>query len=253
MSLTGKTTLICGGVKNLGAAIARTFAAEGAVLFLHFNSASSKADAEKIVAELSPKTTVKVYQGDLTTASAVQKLFKAVLADTPDHKLDIVINTVGKVLKKPLVSITEAEYDSMFAINSKAAFLITQLAAENLNAGGQIINTVTSLLAAYTGFYTSYAGSKAPVEDFTKGLSKELMPKEISVNCVAPGPMDTPFFYPQEGEDAVAFHKSSAMGGRLTKVEDIAPIYKFLCTEGKWINGQVSNRTRPRRWKVDGW
>jgi NAD(P)-dependent dehydrogenase (short-subunit alcohol dehydrogenase family) len=243
MSLKGKATLICGGVKNLGAAIARNFAAEGAVLFLHYNSASSKADAEKILAELSPKTKVKVYQGDLTTAAAVKKLFDAVLADAPNGKLDIVINTVGKVLKKPLTSISEAEYDSMFAINSKAAFFISQLAAENVNPGGQIINTVTSLLAAYTGFYTSYAGSKAPVEDFTKGLSKELMDKEISVNCVAPGPMDTPFFYPQEGEDAVAFHKSSAMGNRLTKVDDIAPIFRFLCTEGRWINGQVSSRT----------
>lgn len=237
-TLNGKVTLICGGVKNLGAAIAHVFADSGAQLALHYNSASSKADADKIVAELSSKTKVKIYQGDLTTQAAVQKLFQSVLADF-DNRLDVVINTVGMVLKKPLADITEAEYDKMFAVNSKSAFFITQEAARHVSNGGKIINTATSLLAAYTGFYTSYAGSKAPVEAFTKGLSKELMGKQISVNCVAPGPMDTPFFYPQEGKDAVEYHKSSAMGGRLTDVGDIAPIYKFLCTEGAWINGQT--------------
>lgn len=240
MALVGRVTLICGGVKNLGAAIATLFASEGAPLALHYNSASSKAAAEKLQAQVSqdhPQLPVKIYQGDLTTAKAVRELFAAVLKDF--DTLDIVINTVGMVLKKRLEDISEEEYDQMFAVNSKAAFFITQEAAKHVREGGKIINTVTSLLAAYTGYYTSYAGSKAPVEDFTKGLSKELMPKKISVNCVAPGPMDTPFFYPQEGEDAVAFHKSSAMGNRLTAVADIAPIYKFLCTEGTWINGQT--------------
>ena len=132
----------------------------------------------------------------------------------------------------------------MFGVNSKAAFFITQEAAKNVKEGGKIITIVTSLLAAYAPFYTAYQGSKAPVEWFTKGLSKELMPKRISVNAVAPGPMDTPFFYPQESEDAVAFHKSSAMGGRLTAIEDIAPIVKFLCADGSWINGMLFLNSR---------
>lgn len=98
---------------------------------------------------------------------------------------------------------------------------------------------VTSLLAAFTGLYTSYAGSKAPVEHFTRGAAKELQPRGISVSAVAPGPMDTPFFYPQESPEAVAFHKSQALGGRLTDTKDIAPIVRFLVTEGGWITGQT--------------
>jgi NAD(P)-dependent dehydrogenase (short-subunit alcohol dehydrogenase family) len=70
--------------------------------------------------------------------------------------------------------------------------------AVNVKEGGKLITIVTSLLAAFTGYYTSYAGSKAPVEHFTRGVSKELMGKRVSVNSIAPGPMDTrkPFSSP---------------------------------------------------------
>lgn len=189
MSLSGKVTLITGGGKNLGATIAKLFAADGSHLALHYNSPSSKQSTEKVAKDLSSahSITVKIYQGDLTSASAVRSLFDAVSKDF--NQIDIVINTVGMVLKKPLAEISEEEYDKMFAINSKSAFFITQEAAKRVKDGGKIINTVTSLLAAYTPLYTSYQGSKAPVEFFTKGLSKELMPRGISVNAVAPGPM----------------------------------------------------------------
>lgn len=240
MSLQGKTTFIAGGGKNLGASIATLFAAAGSSLAIHYNSESSRSSAQELATSLSAQhknVVIKVYQGDLTTGKNVQGLFNAVLQDF--GHLDIVINTIGMVLKKPLCELTEAEYDHMFAVNSKSAFLVAQEAAKRINDGGRIVNTVTSLLAAYTPFYSSYQGSKAPVEYFTKALSKELMSRGITVNAVAPGPMDTPFFYPQESPEAVEFHKSSAVGGRLTTVDDIAPIFKFLCTEGAWINGQT--------------
>lgn len=76
-------------------------------------------------------------------------------------------------------------------VNSKSAFLILKAGAQHVADGGKIITIVTALLAAFTGFYTSYAGSKAPVEHFTRGVAKELQPRGISVNAVAPGPMDT--------------------------------------------------------------
>lgn len=125
------------------------------------------------------------------------------------------------------------------SINSKAAFFILKAAAAHVEDGGSIISLVTALLGAFTGFYTSYAGSKAPVEHFTRGVCKELQGRRVSVNNVAPGPMDTPFFYPQEAPEAVEFHKSNGMGNRLTMVQDIAPLIRFLCTEGGWITGQT--------------
>ncbi|OAQ70068.1 short chain dehydrogenase reductase [Pochonia chlamydosporia 170] len=240
MSLKGKTALITGGAKNLGAEIAKELAGLGANLALHYNSPKSKEDAvkfEKLLKEKYPGIKFQFYQADLTTEAAVNKLFDSVKKDF--GKIDIVVNTVGKVLKKPIGEISEAEYDEMFAVNSKSAFFILKAGAKNVEDGGKLITIVTALLAAFTGFYTSYAGSKAPVEHFTRGVAKELQPRGISVNAVAPGPMDTPFFYPQESPEAVAFHKSQAIGNRLTKIEDIAPIIRFLVTEGGWITGQT--------------
>ncbi|KKK22335.1 short-chain dehydrogenase [Aspergillus ochraceoroseus] len=207
---------------------------------LHYHSASSQNDAATLEAELRqkyPDLKVTVYQGDLTSAAAVTKLFQEVLQEF--GKIDIVVNTIGKVLKKPITEITEEEYDSMFAINSKTAFFVLKEAAIHVSDGGKIITIVTALLGAFTGYYTSYAGSKAPVEHFTRGVCKELQSRQVSVNNIAPGPMDTPFFYPQESPEAVAFHKSNGMGNRLTMVEDIAPLALFLCTGGAWITGQT--------------
>lgn len=116
MSLTGKVALVTGGVKNLGAETAKELAWQGANLALHYNSASSKANATELEAELKqkfPALKVAFYQADLTTASAVSVMFQSVLKDF--GKIDIVINTVSKVLKKPITEISEEEYDSMFA------------------------------------------------------------------------------------------------------------------------------------------
>ncbi|KAI5459659.1 hypothetical protein BGZ63DRAFT_511141 [Mariannaea sp. PMI_226] len=239
-SLKGKTALITGGAKNLGAEIALALAPLGADLALHYNSPSSKDDAVKLqetLSRLHPDCKVRFYQGDLTTEAAVDQLFASTLKDF--GRVDIVVNTVGKVLKKPIIDISEAEYDSMFAVNSKCAFLVLKAGAKHVKDGGKIVTVVTSLLAAFTGYYTSYAGSKAPVEHFTRGVAKELQPRNISVNAVGPGPMDTPFFYPQESPEAVEFHKSQAIGGRLTDIKDIAPLIRFLVTEGGWITGQT--------------
>ncbi|WP_163598997.1 SDR family oxidoreductase, partial [Klebsiella pneumoniae] len=86
--------------------------------------------------------------------------------DTKQHfgGIDIAINTVGKVLKKPFLETTEQEFDSMSDINSKIAYFFIQSAGRHLNNGGKICSIVTSLLAAYTGFYSTYEGLKAPVE-----------------------------------------------------------------------------------------
>lgn len=82
------------------------------------------------------------------------------------------------------------------SINSKSAFLILQAGSKYVEDGGSIITIVTALLAAFTGFYTSYAGSKAPVEHFTRGASKELQGRQVRVNAIAPGPMDTREYTP---------------------------------------------------------
>ena len=110
--------------------------------------------------------------------------------------------------------------------------------------GGKVISIVTSLLGAFTDGYSTYAGGKAPVEHFTRAAAKEFADRGISVNNIAPGPMDTPFFYPAEGADAVAYHKSAAaLSGfsktGLTDIKDIVPWIRLLVSEGWWMTGQT--------------
>lgn len=243
-SIKGKTVLIAGGAKNLGGLIARDLAAQGAkAVAIHYNSAATKSAADETVAAVKAAgADAAAFQADLTTAAAMSKLFADTVARFGNP--DIAINTTGMVLKKPFAEITEAEYDTMFAINAKAAFFFIKEAGKHLSDNGKLVTLVTSLLGAYTPFYAAYAGAKAPVEHFTRAASKELGARGISVTAVGPGPMDTPFFYGQEASDAVAYHKGAAALSSfsktgLTDIEDIVPLVRFLVSDGWWITGQT--------------
>lgn len=243
-SIEGKIAIIGGGAKNLGGLIARDLAAHGAkAIAIHYNSAATEANAQATVAALKAAgTEAAAFQANLTTAGAVEKLFDD--ATALFGRPDIAINTVGKVLKKPMAEISEAEYDEMTAVNSKAAFFFIKEAGKHLNDNGKIVTLVTSLLGAFTPFYASYAGTKAPVEHFTRAAAKELGERGISVNAIGPGPMDTPFFYPAEGADAVAYHKTASALSKfsktgLTDIQDIVPWIRMLVSEGWWMTGQT--------------
>lgn len=234
----GKVVLIAGGGKNLGALLSRNFAAKGAKLAIHYNSESSRAESEKTLSNVHALgAEAFLFQGDLTKVANLTKFFD--MAVSKFGGIDIAINTVGMVLKKPFVDTTEEEYDTMSDVNSKAAYFFLQEAGKKVNENGKICTILTSLLAAYTGLYSTYAGMKAPVEHFTRAASKEFGERGISVTAVAPGPMDTPFFYGQESDDAVAYHKSASALGGLTDIKDIAPLVEFLVTDGWWITGQT--------------
>jgi NAD(P)-dependent dehydrogenase (short-subunit alcohol dehydrogenase family) len=243
-SIRGKVALIAGGAKNLGGLIARDLAQQGAAaVVIHYNSAASKADAEATVAAVQAAGAKAVaLQGDLTSAAAVERLFADAIAAV--GRPDIVINTVGKVLKKPIAEISEAEYDEMSAVNAKTAFFFLKEAGKHVNDNGKVCTLVTSLLGAFTPFYASYAGTKAPVEHFTRAAAKEFGARGISVTAIGPGPMDTPFFYPAEGADAVAYHKTAAALSPhsrtgLTDIEDVVPFIRHLVSDGWWITGQT--------------
>ncbi|MGY6769049.1 SDR family oxidoreductase [Komagataeibacter sp. NFXK3] len=243
-TIKGKTVLITGGAKNLGALVAHDLAAHGAkAIAIHYHSAATKPEAEKTLAALKAAGVHAVaFQADLTANGAVAKLFADTVAAI--GRPDIAINTVGQVLKKPIAETAEAEFDAMFAVNTRVAYFFIKEAGIHLNDNGKLLTLVTSLLGAYTPFYSTYAGSKAAVEHFTRAASKEYGARGISVNAIGPGPMDTSFFYGQEAPEAVAYHKSAAALSPfsrtgLTEIEDIAPYIRFIVSEGWWMTGQT--------------
>ncbi|MBB6173363.1 NAD(P)-dependent dehydrogenase (short-subunit alcohol dehydrogenase family) [Nocardiopsis mwathae] len=237
-SLSGKTVLVAGGAKNLGGLVSRTVARDGADVIVHYHSDATEPDAEATVEAVQAAGAKAVaVQGDLTRVEEVERLFAT--AKDRFGGIDVAVNTAGMVLRKPIVETTEDEYDRMADINAKAAYFFIREAGRHLNDNGKVITILTSLLAAFTDGYSTYAGGKAPVEHYARAAAKEFADRGISVNNVAPGPMDTPFFYGQETPERVEFHKSQALGNQLTKIEDIVPLVRFLATDGWWITGQT--------------
>lgn len=243
-TLQGKVAVIAGGGKNLGALIAHQCVDAGArAVAVHYHSASSQADADQTVAALIAKgAQAFAFQGDLSVVANNVRLFD----ETRQRfgQVDVAVNTAGVVIKKPILDVTEDDYEKSFAANSKAAFFFIQQAGRTLADEGSIVTIVSSLLAAYTDSYAIYPGSKAPVEHYTRAASKEFGARGINVNAIGPGPMDTPFFYGQESQASSAYHASAAALSKfskkgLTDIEDIAPIVRFLVTEGWWITGQT--------------
>lgn len=236
--LKGKVAVVAGGAKNLGALVATDLAGLGADVFIHYHDSKSDAQAQELMDKLKKMgRRTGFVTGDLDDPAVAEKLFTECKSQL--GRVDVAVNTVGQVLKKPILDIKPDEVQSMFNSNAISAFYFIQSAGRHLEDGGKIVTLSTTLLAALTPAYSLYQASKAPVDYYTRAAAKEFGARGISVNSVNPGPMDTPFFYGQETPESVAYLKSASINGELTKIEDIAPIIRFLVTEGWWITAQT--------------
>ncbi|MGJ3242869.1 MAG: SDR family oxidoreductase [Opitutales bacterium] len=237
--LKGKVAVIFGAAKNMGRAFAVSLASRGASVVIHYRSTSSEADAHetaKLVEGAGGKSLI--VSGDLATSYTVTEIFSEVKSEL--GRVDFVINCAGVVIKKPFVEYTDEDFERSFDANAKAAFFVMREAAKCIEDNGRIVSLGTSLLGAFTGYYGVYAGSKAPLEDFTRALAKEIGSRGVTVNVVAPGPVDTAFFHGQETPETVAYLSSASVANRLGKIEDIVPMIDFLCSSGSaWVTGQI--------------
>jgi len=127
----------------------------------------------------------------------------------------------------------------MHRTNIRGTFVVSQLAAARVRAGGAIINFSTSVTRLRFPGYAAYAASKAAVEILTPILARELRGKDITVNAVAPGPTATPLFLEGKDDQAIANLAKAAPLERLGTPEDIAETVAFLAGPARWVNGQV--------------
>ena len=141
------------------------------------------------------------------------------------------------------MEITEEEFDRCVGINTKGLYFSMQEAAKRIADNGRIINIGTSLLGATTGMYSAYAGTKAPVEAFTRALAKEIGKRGITVNVVAPGAVDTPFFHRQETPETVEYvRKGHVFVGLVTGMETTINLVNLLTKSGRLIGWQFFNQ-----------
>jgi 3-oxoacyl-[acyl-carrier protein] reductase len=155
-------------------------------------------------------------------------------------KLDILVNNAGILVTKPILNVTEEDFDRMFAVNVKGTFFACQLAAKHMQENGRIINFSTSVIGGMFPAYSAYAGTKGAVEQFTRQLAKEFGPRGITINAVAPGPVNTELFTQGKSEELIQSIVNMNAFGRLGETDDITSMVLFLASEeARWITGQT--------------
>ena len=186
--LTGKTAVITGASKGIGAGIALAFAKEGANVVVNY--ARGKDDAEKVAANIKGSGGKSItVQADVSKKADVDKLFAE--ATKAFGTVDILVNNAGVYEFAPLDQITEDSYRRMFDLNVLGTLLSTQAAVKSMTNGGSIINlsSVASLTPPPTG--SVYSATKGAVDVITRSLAQELGPQNIRVNSLAPGLVET--------------------------------------------------------------
>jgi 3-oxoacyl-[acyl-carrier protein] reductase len=240
-SLTGKVAIVTGASKGIGAAIAKSLAAAGAAVAVNY--ASDKNGAERAVADIKAGGGRAVaIKADMSKPAEVKQLFgetKKALG-TPN----VLVNNAGTFKFEPIENVTEAEFHRHFSINVLGTMLAIQEAVTHFPAeGGSIVNISSIASESPVPNSSLYSATKGAIDTLTLALAKELGPRKIRVNVVAPGYTDTEgnkgLVGSPEGDALVA---ATPLGGRFARPEEIAPAVVFLASDdAAWLTGERIN------------
>ncbi len=234
--LSGKIAIVTGASRGIGRALALRLGHDGAAMAINY--VNNAAGAEEVKAEIKTAGGDAIaLQADVSKPADIQRLFDQAI----EHfgRFDILVNNAGIRISKDVADIDEAEYDRLFAINVKGTFFACQQAARRLSEGGRIINISSAVTRMMLPGYSIYAASKGAVDQITRVLAKELGERKITVNAVAPGPVDTELFRDGKSDKQIQQMAQMAALGRIGQVEDIADAVAFLASDdARWITGQ---------------
>jgi 3-oxoacyl-[acyl-carrier protein] reductase len=235
--LDGKVALVVGGSRNQGAAFAEHIASRGATTVISF-AGSEDAAQQTLVSLEKHGVTAEAIRSDATVSADVDTLFDGVVAR--HGGLDIVVHTPGAVIKKPLAELTDDDFEHLIDLNIRSAFNTLRATARHIADNGRYVVLSTTLTAVMTGTYGLYSGSKAAVERMVVAAAKELGARGVTVNAVAPGPIDDSFYRAAETPASIAAATQHSPRGRLGHPGDIAPVVGWLISdEAGWVSGQT--------------
>ena len=240
--LANKVAVVTGASKGIGADIAKSLAAEGASVVVNY--ASSKEGADKVVAAITANGGKAIaVQGDVSKQADITRLF----AETKKAfgQLDILVNNAGVYAFAPLDQITEELFHQQFNLNVLGLLLTTKEAAKYFNGeGGSVINISSAVTTLYPPGSATYTATKASVDAITVILSKELGPKNIRVNAINPGMIETEGVHAAgfaEGDFRKSIEAQTPLG-RIGQPDDISPTAVYLASsDSKYVTGQTLN------------
>ncbi|SHM05004.1 SDR family oxidoreductase [Roseibium suaedae] len=237
MSDQQTSAIVTGASRGIGAQIARQLAADGFAVAVNYSSSPEQAQA--VVSEIEAAGgRAAAIKADLADPAAARSLFDQ--AEALLGPVSVLVNNAGMMKLAPLAQTGDEMLEAQLDLNLAAPIRLIREAAARLPQGGRIINLSSSVVGFYQPGYGAYAASKAGVEAITHIAAKELGPKGVTVNAIAPGPVGTDLFLEGKSTELVEQIKRLSPFGRLGTPEDIANAVSFLASpQSAWISGQI--------------
>lgn len=233
----GRVVLVTGGSRGIGAGIVRGFAARGDTCVINYVADAdgrNRADAEALARETGAALAIEC---DVADHGRVGEMLGAIVARCGG--LDVLVNNAGILRDRTLGKMTAEDFEAVVRVNLGGGFNTLKHAAPLLRAGGRVVNIAS--VAAFTGFFgqANYAASKAGIVALTKVAAREFARRQITVNCVAPGFVETEIIRDMPADVTRRFREQIPLA-RLGRVEDVVNAVLFLCApESSYITGQT--------------
>lgn len=232
-----KSAIITGGSRGIGRASAVALAKQGyAVTIKYMNSAT---DAENTVREIEAfgGTAINV-RADVSEGGEVRDLFG--MATQAFGGVDIVVASAGVIAPSAIADATDEQFDRQFQTNVRGTFNVFREAARQIRDGGRLIGFSSTTLALNASGYSIYNATKGAVEGMVRVIAKEIGSRGITVNAIAPGPVETELFLAGKTDADIERMAAMAPLKRLGQPSDVASLVAFLASpEAAWINGQI--------------
>jgi NAD(P)-dependent dehydrogenase (short-subunit alcohol dehydrogenase family) len=240
---TNKTAVITGGSRGLGRNTSLNLARRGADIIITYHS--NKVEADSLIREVEgmggKATAFRLDTGDLHSFDGFAADVRKALQSWGRERFDFLVNNAGNSQHVNFANVTEADFDAVVNVHFKGVFFLTQKLLPLINDGGRIVNISSGLTRVSVPGSSAYAAAKGAIEVLTRYLAKELGPRRITANVVAPGPVQTDFSGGMVRDNPEVNKQISAMTalGRPGEPDDIGPmIAALLSDENRWVNAQ---------------
>lgn len=237
-SLKGKTAIVTGGSRGIGAAIAEALGSSGANVIVVFNSNAQ--EAAKVVAAVEKAGgRAAAVKADVSQPTAGKTLFDAAEQQF-GRAADILVHAAGAILYKKIADTTDADFDKLMKLNTYGTFYLLRDAATRLADGGRVITFSSTTTKLMLPTYGPYVATKGAVEQLTRVAAKEFGPRKITVNAVSPGATATELFLTGKSQEQIDRNASMTNFGRIGETDDMVGLVAFLASDAAgWITGQV--------------